>query len=286
MKRIVNCSVALLLLLTSSHSRSDELPPITRVRVFIVCGQSNALGRAPAKLISEPYRGRLDDVDYSPGGKNVLIALGPASSQFGPEITLGRDLRSAFASESGTRIAIIKHAAGGTSLIHNWRADGTADSVKDGNLYAGMQKHVAEAFEALKAKYPDAKIAIDGVLWVQGESDTAGARPAYYAKNLETFVKDIRETFGPDVRFVISRFSNSQVGYGVKQREIIRAAQEKVAAGNKLNAFIDTDGFGVLQDTMHFSEKGQESIGKAAAAEFVRLLGQSDVAPAKLENVK
>ena len=245
--------------------------PISKVRIFLVAGQSNAHGRASAKQLSAQYKGPLKEVDFCHGKAEALRPLAPGG-QFGPEVTFGHELYKAIGQEPGTRIVLVKSAAGGTSLMQHWKANGTAERKGDGGMYIGLQEAVDHCRELIKVQYPGATVTVEGILWVQGESDTPGARPAYYEENLRRFTKDLRATFGDDLRVVISALSNNQTGYGEKPRGIVRAAQEKIAAEDKRNALINTDGFGVGGDQMHFDAAGQEAIGKAGADQMLRLL--------------
>jgi len=100
---------------------------VERLRVFLVGGQSNADGRAvPSGLPTSPVNLQRpqEDVDFYEGG---LMSLRPVGSQFGPEVTLGRCLADSVADGFTTRVALIKHASGGTNL-HTQRKGGGDDA--------------------------------------------------------------------------------------------------------------------------------------------------------------
>jgi hypothetical protein len=249
-------------------------PPVLRnLRVFLVGGQSNADGRAAVSgLPTSPINLQLpqQDIDFYykvEGRSAALTTLRPGLSetnQFGPEITLGRRLADALAGGVSTRIALIKYANGGTNLHTQWKGGGNATTTGDGSEYLIFQQTVSGGRAALAAAYPGTTITIEGMLWVQGESD-AGAQAVNYQANLTTFIADIRATYGNNLRFIISRLSSAQTAIDATSLATIRAAQSAVALANPLNTLLDTDSFGTNTDRLHFSALGQQQIGNGAA---------------------
>ncbi|MCU0779532.1 MAG: hypothetical protein MUF04_00360, partial [Akkermansiaceae bacterium] len=146
---------------------------VRRIRVFLLGGQSNADGRAaPSGLPTSPVNLQLpqDDVDFYENEAGGLTTLRPLA-EFGPEITLGRRLADAIADGTFTRVAMIKYAVGATDLANDWKAGGDATTSGDGPRYVSFQGVVRAGLAALAAKYPNAAIDIEGMLWVQGERD-------------------------------------------------------------------------------------------------------------------
>jgi hypothetical protein len=247
--------------------------PLRLIRVFLVGGQSNADGRAVVTdLPTSPVNLRLpqDDIDFYHKVENkapALTTLRPGLSetnQFGPEITLGRRLADALADGAASRVAIIKYANGGTNLNTQWKGGGNSTTTGDGPEYLVFQQTVAGGLAALAAAYPGTTIQIEGMLWVQGESD-AGAAAAYQA-NLANFITDIRATYGANLWFIISRLSSGQTSINAAALATLRAAQDAVAAADPLASLLNTDGFGMKTDNLHFDAVGQQQIGSAAAA--------------------
>lgn len=246
------------------------LPPdpeptqVERVRLFLIGGQSNADGRAdPAGLPTSPVNLQQPqgDVDYFEGSLTTLRPLG----EFGPEITLGRRLADSIGDGTTQRIAIIKYGVGGTSLSTDWKAGGDATTTGDGARYVTFQQTVANGIAALTAAYPDAEIEIEGMLWVQGERDVVIGTHDAYEVNLTAFIADVRATYGVGLPFVISRLSTGQTSLDAARMAVVRAAQGAVAAADPLSALLDTDGFGMKTDNLHFDAAGQQQIGHGGA---------------------
>ncbi len=247
-----------------------EPAAVKRLRVFLIGGQSNGDGRAPTSgLPTSPVNLQQpqDDVDFFrkvEGGTPTLTTLRPGLSetgQFGPEITLGRYLADNVADEFTTRVALIKYANGGTNLHTQWKGGGNATTTGDGTEYVTFQNTVSAGFAALAAAYPNAVIEIEGMLWVQGESDNGNA--AAYQANLTNFIADVRATYGGDLPFIVSRLSTKQTAVG-SGLATLRAAQDAVAAADPLTGLIDTDTFGIKGDNLHFDALGEQQIGNAA----------------------
>jgi hypothetical protein len=259
----------------------ESLPPpvLRNLRVFLIGGQSNADGRAATSgLPASPVNLQLpqDDVDlfYKVEGKSpTLTTLRPGLSEtngFGPEVTFGRRLSDALADGVTTRIALIKYANGGTNLHTHWKGGGNATTTGDGSEYLVFQQTVSGGLAALTAAYPSTTITLEGMLWVQGESDINQA--ANYQANLNTFIADIRATYGTDLWFVISRLSSGQTNLNATNLATIRAGQAAVADADPLNALLDTDGFGMSGDNLHFNATGYHEIGNGAAASLLNFM--------------
>lgn len=244
---------------------STKPMPVRRVRVVLLGGQSNAAGRgttsqlpiAPINL-QEPQ----DDVDLYEGSS--LTTLRPGS-QFGPEITLGRSMADALAGEEGARVAILKYGVGGTSLAVDWKPGGDATTAGDGPLYVTFQQTVNDGLAALAAAYPGASIELTGMLWVQGERDAKGGHENQYKANLAAFIEDVRMTYGPQLPFVISRLAIEQTNIPQPPLDLVREAQTIVANDDPLSPLLDTDGFGMQSDNLHFDSIGLQKIGTTAA---------------------
>ena len=256
------------------YEAEKPAPEIIRIRIVLLGGQSNADGRAAVSgLPTAPTNLQNPQSDVSffhkvQGGTATLTTLRPGLSetaQFGPEITLGRVLADLWAGEPGTRVAIIKYANGGTNLHTQWKGGGDANTSNDGSEYTVFQQTVSSGLAALAAAYPQATLDLQGMAWLQGESDaTSTAAPAYQA-NLTAFISDLRATYGSDLPFIIARLSSGQTNLNSTYLNQVRAAQDAVAAANPRTGILFTDSFGLNGDNLHFSAGGQQSIGRGFA---------------------
>jgi hypothetical protein len=256
---------------------------VTRLRVFLLGGQSNALGSNQIEPSELPAHLQLprEDIPYYHQGNNVIgggnpyervIGLQPVT-RFGPEITMGRGLADGLADGVNTQVAIIKYARGATNLYENWKAGGDNTWTGDGAAYESFQISVTEGLAALAAKYPNAIIEIEGMLWVQGEWDALELSNAQnYETNLTNFIADIRLTYGTDLPFVISRLSSGQTYINATSLATVQAAQDAVAAADPLASVFNTDSFELFNDNLHFNETGQQQIGDAASVQLLDFL--------------
>lgn len=245
----------------------------TRLRVYLLGGQSNADGRAtiaalpPALQLPQP---NVDLYYRVEGGLGTLTTLRPGLSethQFGPEIILGHRLAKLHADEEGTRVAIIKYANGGTNLHTQWKAGGNATTTGDGTEYVAFQQTVTGGLAALAAAYPGAQIDLEAMVWMQGESDADATNASLYQNRLSAFIADVRATFGTSLPFVIGRLSSSQTNIAAQYLNAVRAGQDAIDAADPLTSIISTDGLGMNGDALHFSAAGQQEMGSRFAGE-------------------
>ncbi|MCH7228907.1 sialate O-acetylesterase [Haloferula sp. A504] len=263
--------------------KDSPVSAVETVRVFLVGGQSNADGRAdPSALPTSPtdLQQPQDDIDFYYKVQNetaALTTLRPGLSEtdgFGPSITFGRTLADQLGDGTTTRVALIKYANGGTNLASDWVAGGDATTSGDGPEYVTFQQTVTNGLAALATTYPDATIGIEGMIWLQGESDIQGGSSLWnaYETNLQNFLDDITATYGTTLPFVVIRLSDGQTALNATGLGVVRTAQETVADSDPLTDWVDTDGFGMKGDNLHFDAAGQQSIGSAAATTMLGLL--------------
>lgn len=277
----------LLALTTNAHAT---------IHVFLQGGQSNGDGRGilPGTLPSS-LQGQQADVPFyyavdgaagfgepNDGGHLTLLEPGRVRSRFapllGPEVTFGRSMADFYA-PSGDQVAIIKFASGGTLQSIHWAADGTAASGSDGVSYRGFQTTVANGMAALQAAYPAETFVIEGMIWMQGESDaTSDERSNLYEGALNSFLTDIRANYGANLPFVLGRLSTNQTDLTENATETVyfsrvRDAQTALAAADPFVEFVDTDSFSVKSDGIHFDNPGQQALGYAFAAHMQALVG-------------
>ncbi len=155
--------VATVLLVTALLVTSAQPVAAATVEVFLLGGQSNAVGRALSSGLPTELQQPQTDVDFyfrSTGThtwEDQLIDLKPGSSdgsqtnQFGPEITFGRDMADYYADVPDTSVAIIKYAHGGTRLYDQWAA-----GPPPGPYYATFQDTVTDGMASSASIAPSA----------------------------------------------------------------------------------------------------------------------------------
>jgi hypothetical protein len=259
--------------------------------VFVVCGQSNAVGRNADGAALPPQLVEQRDVGFwyelgsessimQPDGRigsNRWVRLRAqldegsgtfvAASGFGPEIRLGRLL----ADSRTSRVAIVKFAFSATSLAQHWNAS-------SGPLYPQLVAKVEQAMGALASLGVTPELS--GFFWMQGEWDSRDVmQAAAYEANLTAFMAALRRDLGaPDLPFVIGRVSSRIASNGsYPGLAAVRQAQENVAAGDPRAALVDTDDLSMAADSLHFDALGELFLGKRFAETYVGIVGPGEL---------
>jgi hypothetical protein len=232
------------------------------INVFLVGGQSNAAGQGEAAGLTGSYAelGSQSDVLYYLNGTKIA-ALQPWNNLFGPELAFGCAMADYYA-DSGGQVAILKYAAAGTNLYDQWKP-GT------GSVYNSFITNIDTSLASLAGGNT---IVIQGMIWMQGESDAVGGYSEQYGANLAAFIADMRLHYGAELRFVIGELSVNQTTLSMPLRGDVREGQEAVAAADPLTGLISTDGFSLKVDNLHFDTNGQLDMGAAFGMEMQRLL--------------
>ncbi len=232
------------------------------LKVFICAGQSNMVGRAgvASKLPAE-LRGEQKAALFFNGKGWVPVAPGRTETRgFGPEISFALAMSKAL----GEPVGIIKHSVGGTDLAVKWNPKNS------NSLYAGLARKVTAAGRTRK-------IAVVGMLWMQGERDSrfkdkAGA----YADNFAGLIRAARKDFGnPAMLFVAGRVNPPPATYTFVGA--VRKAQEQCKEPGY--AYIDCDSLEKGSDNLHYTTKGLVDMGNAFAKAIIELARKTQGAP-------
>ncbi len=277
-KAVLPCLLFVLLAGTLALAMPVSAAP-QRIAVYLVGGQSNANGMGDAASLPPELATPLDHVLFFHGisdvtlPTNTWIALQTGSGYrngFGPELLCGRTLHQRVGS-SGSQIALIKYAKGGTSLSSDWYPGGNASTVGDGPQYVIFQNTVASARGALAAQYPAAVITIEGMIWQHGERDAVIGTHTAYQTNLTKFIADVRATYGSTLPFVIGQLSSGQTSLNPARVQVIKTAQATVAAADSRNGLVVTDDLAIRPDALHFDTAGQLALGERFATTLLNL---------------
>lgn len=256
------------------------------LRVFIFAGQSNMVGSdSRAKDIDRfpPFAGLDKPQDkvlfsYNLGreekrASNGWVALQPISEVVGPELSFARKVSR----EIKAPIAIIKCAAGGTTLGGDWNPDEPTGF----KLYPLALEHIRSSLAELDQKKIPYRI--EGFMWHQGENDMfdKGFR-ADYGRNLKNFVASWRRDLkAPNLKFYIGELCTKTI-WGMDNREnmyAIRAGQRAVTESDPLAEYIPTShdaveiggGAGLHY---HYGTLGQLQHGVNYADAYLRTIGK------------
>lgn len=267
------------------------LPPLIAqedkktVRVFVFAGQSNMVGSdshvadvdrfPPFAGAAEPqpkvrfwYVVGREDKQRS----NGWTALQPIGDTVGPELTFAREV----AAHTKAPLAIVKVAAGGTTLGKDWNPDTPGGF----ELYPLAVATVREALADLDRRR--VKWRLEGFVWHQGENDMfdEGFRKAY-ADNLANFVACWRRDLAaPQLHFYLGELCTKTI-WGMDNRapmNAIAVAQRRVADADPLVDYVPTshDAVEIGGDVglhYHYGTLGQLEHGVNHARAYLRSIG-------------
>ncbi len=268
-------------------SKTAEHDADARVlRIFIFAGQSNMVGSdSKAKDIKRfPPFAELDMpqgkvlFSYNIGREEKLasngwVALQPVNNVVGPELSFARRVSQ----QVDAPIAIIKCAAGGTTLGGDWNPDEPSGF----KLYPLALQLVQSSLAELDQK--NVPYRIEGFMWHQGENDMFSREfKPNYSKNLRNFLAAWRRDLKtPNLKFYIGELCTKTI-WGMDNREnmyAIRAGQKAVTDSDPLAEYIPTShdaveiggGAGLHY---HYGTLGQLEHGVNYADAYLRTIGR------------
>ncbi len=264
--------------------------PDRTVRVFIFAGQSNMVGSdskageirhyppftgldAPQEQVLFSYNLGRDEKRESRG----WVALKPVDGVVGPELSFAHRVSR----ETGAPLAIIKCAAGGTTLGGDWNPD----QPNGFKLYPLALELVRSSLAELERKKIPYRI--EGFMWHQGENDMFDKefRPNY-GRNLRNFLASWRRDLQtPRLRFYIGELCTKTI-WGMDNRDnmyAIRTGQKSVTDADPLAEYIPTShdaveiggGAGLHY---HYGTLGQLEHGVNYADAYLRTIGKQPAA--------
>jgi Carbohydrate esterase, sialic acid-specific acetylesterase len=264
----------------------DREPDTETLRVFIFAGQSNMVGSdSKVKDINRfpPFIGLdmpQDQVlfSYNIGREekrtsNGWVALNPIENIVGPELSFAREVSK----EMKAPIAIIKCAAGGTTLGGDWNPDEPSGF----RLYPLALQLVRSSLAELDHK----KVAyrIEGFMWHQGENDMFNKEyKPNYGRNLKNFLARWRRDLNtPNLKFYIGEHCTKTI-WGMDNRDnmyAIRMGQKAVTESDPLAEYIPTSHNAVEVGRQgglhyHYGTLGQLEHGVNYADAYLRTVGK------------
>lgn len=234
------------------------IPEPKPLSVYVLAGQSNMVGQGDAAELSTPLDAAQGDVmlwnDASVGWSPLSWGAGNGPTTFGPELSFGRILAQG-APEA--RVALIKHAEGGTNLAVDW-------DPSTGPSYANLVDVLAQA--KARADAYGLTYEVRGFAWMQGESDALDANMAFdYTQNFPVFIEGVRALVGvPDLPIVFGRIRET-MPTPFDFASDVRAAQESVAAADPNVTFVDTDDLTLKADEVHYDAAALVTLGERFA---------------------
>lgn len=238
------------------------------VNVYILAGQSNAVGCSNVSEIDEKYNQKSQTVWlYQSGGgtlhnpdniqtDKVLVRVragyGQSATLFGPEVGMAEVLETEFPDK---QTFIIKSSWGNTALYDDWRSPSAGTQ---GKYYTYLLQTVEAGLQEITALGYTPKL--QGLVWLQGEKDAMYADMAVeYADNLAAFIADIRAALQVDLPVVLGKNNDDKTV--MPYCETVIAAQRKVAEETPRVTLVDTTGFETY-DGFHYTGEFALELGR------------------------
>ena len=306
---LVMCLLVSALVIVSS-ANAEEPESLGEINVWLIGGQSNAVGYAQDitdyQMDESRYFNGFDNVLYygyaqrwSDGFVPTTLGLGYNDKVSGAELGIAEALGN-----TGEMNAIIRYAQGATYLYPNTTASASVNygtwtsptyianhnvdtnGNKTGLMYTNFISTVAAACEELRAMgYTPV---IRGMWWMQGEAECSIEKEAVaYEELLTTLIADVRRDVGrivgedlSNMPFVFGRIHRNPTASQLAYLSVVQEAQDRVAAMAGMNtAVVDPTDFEACaqHDSWHFDAATQAYLGKSFIEEAVKLSGEGIV---------
>ncbi len=226
--------------------------------LWVIAGQSNAAGYGKAPCYDPPVLGvhcfhacgewRLATHPFSDStGTQYPANREAANGSHSPFLAFGRRLLQTL----GHPIGLIPAALGGSPLVRWVRGD-------NGDLFQNMLAYLRDAGGACR-----------GMVWIQGESDTAPEQRSVYARRFTRMVADFRKTQRSPRLPIITAQINRYIGEPYDRPvhdgwEVIRESQRQIARDLPDVAVVSTLDL-ALSDGIHNDSRGNLTLGERMA---------------------
>ena len=225
-----------------------------KAKIILLAGQSNAAGCSRddylRKNVSlekyQEYENGYNNIyiNYFVSGKvesksfvKVKTNQGEPGGFFGPELGMAEKLNELYPNQL---FFIIKYTWSATDLNKLWLSPSSKGET--GQLYYPFVLYVNESIKYLKMKKYD--VEIEGMCWMQGESDSfSPVHATEYKQNLYNFIKDIRNEFSKysskDGLVFVDAYIADNPMYWV-YCDMVNNSKKEVAKMSLINVIVDT----------------------------------------------
>jgi len=266
-----------------------------RVLLFSCDAQSNMSGRggpfgnawAPGADAEDPrifqFPGRGSNAGTLIPATEPLIMHDTATG-IGPALVFARALLALLGPED--IIVLVPNAHGGTSVSSpdtlGWRW-----SVQ-GNLAHQAVANTKAAIAAAEARWPDAAVSLEAVLWFEGE--TAGSNntpPAVYEEDLKNLIAGYRSSVGygiPDLPFILCQLI-PEARAALPARRRINAVHRSIPWDVARTGLVLNDRWGLSNgDLLHANARAHREVyGPGILAEYQRIIHGGAYLPPRVE---
>lgn len=246
------------------------------LNVYLIAGQSNAVGLSPTGTITDKtkleeyktgysnvlYRGKGDSVNVTDYTTTVKTGLGSTANHVGTEVGIAEVISK---NDPDKKSLIIKRAVGGTYLVDekkvtesnggNWCPPSMRSKTPLSQLTGILYDEFVALVKNSVAHYQESgyTVHLKGTFWMQGEAETdTKANADKYESHLTALINDLRadfepifDNYAPSAPFVIGKIAPTFNG-GNGFVTDVRAAQDKVAASMSRVFKVETDDYVIV----------------------------------------
>lgn len=246
-------------------------PAETGYDVFLIAGQSNALG-AGIGHDAVIDRAHPHVHQFAGGGRNagkVLTGEHPLWHHTrAPGVGFGVTFGNLHAEATGRPVLLVPAARGQSGFVpqngFSWDVENHPDTF---NLF----RYACRQLDTALAEGPDR--VLRGILWHQGESDVRhGMHSDDYLEKMDALITGFRQRFGT-VPFILGQMSPDRMAeYGGAYLDI-NAAHHAIPSRVELSACVEAPSgmFNSPDDKIHFNAAGQRELGRRYYEEYRRL---------------
>ncbi|MEM9087946.1 MAG: sialate O-acetylesterase, partial [Cyanobacteria bacterium P01_F01_bin.53] len=256
--------------LTVTVANVDDANAPDPVSVYLIGGQSNAVGEALLSNLPAPYINPFPRAKIWGAPSESFVTLAPGfdgqTTNVGPEFSFGRTI----VDRTNQDVYLVKYGLGATSLDVDWNPSGAGGG--KGRQFNTFVDTVNQALDTLTTN--GITYELDGLVWQQGESDTYDDGFAdRYQDNLTNFIGTVRDFYGADLEVSIGLIRND-LPTSDDNRKDVRDAQIFVSGADPKVNLVDTDMLGPAStvlidgDPTHYSAAGQVALGNAYGNSF------------------
>lgn len=245
-------------------------PSETGYDVFLIAGQSNALGAGIGqdKKLDAPDPNVHQLAGSGRNAGNIIAGEHPFWHHARAQgVGFGQTFGKLHAEATGRPVLIVG-AARGEAGFHpdgglTWDPGDTTGAT---NLYKFAVKQVYIALTAQPANK------LRGVLWHQGENDSRHLSECAYAQRLDALIAGLRTEFGT-VPFLIGQMSPDRMAEHGRGYPGIDAAHRATPERLPLTAFVHAPSgmYNSEEEKIHFNAEGQRELGRRYYAAYRRL---------------
>jgi hypothetical protein len=238
--------------------RLIQQPAKEKVWIFILAGQSNMAGRG----IVEPSDTIPNDRILTINSDNEIIIAKEPLHFYEPSLT-GLDCGVSFARklltglDESITVMLIPAAVGGSSTSQ-WLGDSLHRDVK---LLSNFKERIRSV-----RQYGTIK----GILWHQGESDSAPALISGYQERLTLLFAQFRNYVDdPSLPIIIGElgsYSDNQANW-----DLINQTIHRYVDSDRHAFVVDTEDLHCKEDKIHFDSPGQRLMGERMAKKFLEI---------------